>query len=78
VLIASEWSITEHVEKFKYLGVVFTSDERQDQELYTRMGKVSTVMRALQYSVVMKRELSKKAKFSVFKTVSNTHPHLRS
>jgi len=57
------------VEKFKYLGVVFTSDGRQIEELDNRMGKASAVMLALQYSVVMKRELSKKAKLSVFKTV---------
>ena len=55
----------KQVEKFKYLGVAFTSDE----ELDTRIGKVSAVMRALYYSVVMKRELSKKAKLSVFKAV---------
>jgi len=59
----------KQVEKFKYLGVVFTSDGRQDEELDTRMGKASAVMQALQYSVVMQRELSKKAKLSVFKTV---------
>jgi len=46
-----------------------TSDGRQDEELDTRMGKASTVMRALQYSVVMKRELSKKAKLSVFNII---------
>ena len=33
------------------------------------MGKASTVMRVLQHSVVMKRELSKNAKLSVFKTI---------
>jgi len=33
----------------KYLGVVFTSDGRQDEELVTLMGKASAVMRALQY-----------------------------
>ena len=27
------------MEKLKYLGVVFTSDERQDQELHVRSGK---------------------------------------
>ena len=59
----------KQVEKFKYLGVAFTSDGRQDEELDTRIGKASAVMRALHYSVVMKRELSKKAKLSVFKTV---------
>ena len=59
----------KQVEKFKYLGVAFTSDGRQDEELDTRIGKASVVMRALHYSVVMKRELSKKAKLSVFKAV---------
>jgi len=33
------------------------------------MGKASAVMQDFQYSVDMKRELSKKAKLSVFKTV---------
>ena len=35
-----------HVETFKYLGVAFASDERQDEELDTRIGKASAVMRA--------------------------------
>ena len=51
----------KQVEKFKYLGVAFTSDGRQDEELDTRIGKATAVMRALRYLVVMKRELSKKA-----------------
>ena len=59
----------KQVEKFKYLGVAFTSDGRQDEERDTRIGKASAVMRALHYSVVMKRELSKKAKLSIFKAV---------
>ena len=50
----------KQVEKFKYLGVAFTSDGRQDEELDIRIGKASAVMRALHYSVVMKRELSKR------------------
>ena len=58
----------KQVEKFKYLGVAFTGDGRQDKELDTRIGKASAVMRALHYSVVMKRELSKKAKLSIFET----------
>ena len=57
------------VEKLKYLGIAFTSDGRQDEELDTRMGKVSAEMRAWHYSVVMKRELPKKAKLSMFKKV---------
>ena len=59
----------KQVEKFRYLGVAFTSDGRQDEELDTRIGKASAVMRALHYSVVMKRESSKKAKLSIFKAV---------
>ena len=59
----------KQVEKFKYLGVAFTSDGRQDKELNTRVGKATAVMRALHYSVALKRKLSKKAKLSIFKTV---------
>ena len=59
----------QQVEKFKYVGVAFTSDGGQDEELDTRIGKASAVMRALHYSVVMKRELWKKVKLSVFKVI---------
>ena len=59
----------KQVEKFKYLEVAFTSAGRQDEALVTRIGKANVVMRALHYSAVMKRELLKKAKLSVFKTV---------
>ena len=61
----------KQVEKFKYLGVAFTSDGRQDDEpdTGTRVGKASAVMRGLLYSIVMKQEFSKKAKLSIFKAV---------
>ena len=59
----------KQVEKLNYLGVAFTSNGRQDEELDTRVGKASAVMRALHCSDVMKRKLSKKAKLSIFKTV---------
>ena len=58
----------KQLEKFKYLGVTFKSEVRQDEELDTRIGKASAVMQALHYSVILKRELSKKAKLSIFKT----------
>ena len=63
------------MKKFKYLGVASTSDERQDEELDVRSGKTSVVMRALYHSVVLKRELSRKAKLSVFKSIF-PHHHL--
>ena len=59
----------KQLEKFKYLGVAFTSDRRQDEELNARIGKADAVMQALHYLVVMKQELVKKAKLSIFKTV---------
>ena len=59
----------KQVEKFKYLGVAFTSDGRQDEELDIRIVKASAVMRALHFSAAIKRELSKKAKLSIFKAV---------
>ena len=59
----------KQVEKFKYLGVAFTSDGKQDEELDTLLGKASAVVRALRYLVVVKRELLKKVKLSIFRTV---------
>jgi len=58
-------SILEQVEKFKYLGVIFTSDRRPGKEIDTRFGKSNAVLRELYWSVVTKRELSNTAKLSV-------------
>ena len=68
VLLVSGATLKQ-VEKFKYLGVTLMSDGTQDEELDTRIGKSRAVMQALHYSVVMKREMSKKANLSIFKTV---------
>ena len=57
----------KQVEKFKYLKVAFTIDGKQDEELDTRIRKSSAVMRSWHYLIVMKRELSKKTKLSIFK-----------
>ena len=59
----------QQTEKFKHLRVAFSSDGRQDNELDTRIRKASAVMRQLYRSVVLKRELCTKAKFSVFRSV---------
>ena len=56
-------------QKFKCLGVSFTSDGRQNSELDIRIGKASAVMRQLHRSVVLKRELCTKAKLSIFTSV---------
>ena len=64
--VACVWSDIRAVE---FVGVVFTSDGRQDNELDTRMDKDSAVMQALHYSIVIKRELLNKAKRSIFKII---------
>ncbi|TWW62612.1 hypothetical protein D4764_04G0012590 [Takifugu flavidus] len=54
------------VEEFKYLGILFTSEGRMEREIDRRIGAVSAVMRALNRSVVVKKELSRKAKLSIY------------
>ena len=50
-----------HVYKFKYLGVAFTSDGRQNKELDIYIGKAIAIMRASHCSVVVRPELSRKS-----------------
>jgi len=59
----------QQVQTFKYLGVVFTSDGSRNKEIDTRKGKANAVLREFYWSVVAKRELSKTAMLSVFKSV---------
>ena len=82
-LISARWlfqvngATLKQTEKFKYLGVAFLSDGRQKETGWSdsRTGKASAVMLALNYLVVMKRELSKKAKLLIFKSFC-PHSHL--
>ena len=67
--VAVKGATQKQIEKFKNLGVVSTSDGRQGEELDIRICKISTVMGAFHYSVVIKREFSKKAMLSIIKTV---------
>ena len=64
------------VEAFKYLGVLFTSERRMERKTDRRIGAVASVMRLLYRSVVVKRELSRKAKLSVYLSIYiPTHGH---
>ena len=56
-------------EKFKHLGISFTSDGRQNSELDIHIRKANAVMHQLHRSVVLKRELCTKAKLSVFRSL---------
>jgi len=53
----------------KYLGVVFMTNESRNKGIDTQIVKANAVLRELCYPVVMKRELSKYTKLSVFKSV---------
>ncbi|KAK0150407.1 Craniofacial development protein 2 [Merluccius polli] len=61
--------ILPQVEEFKYLGVLFTSEGRMEQEIDRRIGAASAVMRTLHGSVMVKRELSRKAKLSIYQSI---------
>ncbi|MDF4367610.1 hypothetical protein P3387_26150, partial [Vibrio parahaemolyticus] len=61
--------VLPQVEEFKYLGILFTSEGRMEREIDRRIGAASAVMRALNRSVVVKRELSQKAKLSIYRSI---------
>ena len=59
----------QQVETFKDLEVVLTSDWSRNKEIDTRIGKANAVLRELYCPVVMKRDLSKTAKLSIFESI---------
>ena len=61
--------ILPQVEEFKYLRVLFTREGRMEREINRRIGAASAVMRTLHRSVVVKRELSRKAKLSIYQLI---------
>ncbi|KAK3569663.1 hypothetical protein QTP86_002629 [Hemibagrus guttatus] len=61
--------VLPQVEDFKYLGVLFTSEGRMDREIDRRIGAAAAVMRSMYRSVVMKKELSWKAKLLIYQSI---------
>ncbi|KAK3509747.1 hypothetical protein QTP70_008379 [Hemibagrus guttatus] len=57
------------VEDFKYLGVLFTSEGRMDHEIDRRISAAAAVMRSMYRSVVVKNELSRKAKLLIYQSI---------
>ena len=55
--------------EFKYLGVWCTSEGKMEREMDRRIGAASAVMRVLYRSVVVKKELSRKAKLSIYRSI---------
>ncbi|KAK3528654.1 hypothetical protein QTP70_007199 [Hemibagrus guttatus] len=61
------------VEEFKYLEVLFTSEGRMDPEIDRRISASTAVMQTMYRSIVVKKELSRKAKLSIYQS---TYSHL--
>ncbi|KAI3371695.1 hypothetical protein L3Q82_024259 [Scortum barcoo] len=57
--------VLPQVEEFKYLGVLFTSEGKIEREIDRRIGAASAVMRSVYRTVVVKKELSRKAKLDL-------------
>ena len=57
------------VKEFKYLWVLFTSEGRMEKEVSWRIGGAGAVLQSLYHTVVTKRELSQKAKLSVYQAI---------
>ncbi|KAK3567028.1 hypothetical protein QTP86_008979 [Hemibagrus guttatus] len=62
-------AVLPQVEEFKYLGVLFTSEGRMDHEIDRRIGAAAAVMWSMYQSVVVKKELSRKAKLSIYQSI---------
>uniref|UniRef100_A0A8C5CRJ5 Reverse transcriptase domain-containing protein n=1 Tax=Gadus morhua TaxID=8049 RepID=A0A8C5CRJ5_GADMO len=57
------------VKEFKYLGVLFASEGTMEREIGRRIGAAGAVLRSLYRTVVTKRELSRKAKISIYRSI---------
>ncbi|KAI3377171.1 hypothetical protein L3Q82_009083 [Scortum barcoo] len=66
--------VLPQVEEFKYLGVLFTSEGKMEREIDRRIGAASAVMRLVYRTVVVKKELSRKAKLSIYRSTQSTFP----
>jgi len=57
------------VKIFQYLGLIIESDSRQEAEINTRIEKTLKLYYAMNNNFISKREISKKTKVKVFKTI---------
>ena len=57
------------MEHFRYFLFLFMSEGRKELEIVRQIEVASPVMRTLKLSVVMKRELSQKAKLSFYRSI---------
>jgi len=55
--------------EFKYLRVLFTSESKMEREIERWIGAAAAVKQALYRTVLVKRELSRKEKLSIYSSV---------
>ena len=61
--------LLHQMEEFKCLGVLFRSEGRMECEIDRWIGAAAAVMQSLYLSVMVKRELSRKAKLSIYPSI---------
>uniref|UniRef100_A0A3B3QX38 Reverse transcriptase domain-containing protein n=1 Tax=Paramormyrops kingsleyae TaxID=1676925 RepID=A0A3B3QX38_9TELE len=61
--------VLPQVVEFKYLRVLFMSEGRMEREINRQIGAASAVMRVLHRPVMVKKELSQKAKLSIYQSI---------
>ena len=61
--------MSAQMKEFKYLGVLFASEGTMEREIGRRIGAAGAVLRSLYRTVVTKRELSRKAKLSIYRSI---------
>ena len=58
-----------HVEEFKYLGDLFTSEGKMERQINRHIGATFTVMRTRHRFVVVKRKLNPRAKLLIYRSI---------
>ena len=61
--------VLPQVQVFKYLGILLISDGRWERVIDRQIDAASAVVQTLSWSVVVKRELSQKARPSVYQSI---------
>ncbi|KAI3351701.1 hypothetical protein L3Q82_020541 [Scortum barcoo] len=61
------------VEEFKYLGVLFMSEGKIEYKFGRWIGAASAVMQSVYWTVLVKKELSRKAKLSIYQWVQGAY-----
>lgn len=82
MIVLVDWSLCvegellPQVKKFKYLGVTFTSGVTIEWEIDRRISAASAVMQTLYRPIVVKRELSWRAKLSNYRSIFRSSLHM--